>query len=70
MTPTPKLRFVKRVIPTPEFGDNTGRYVHVLQQWWENGNVTLAVYTTDADGNFVPPPKRGEWRDVPLEDEK
>ena len=60
MTPTPKLRFAKRLVPTPEFGDNTGRYVHVLQQWWEDQSTDVNWL----NGN------PGEWRDVPVEDEK
>jgi hypothetical protein len=59
MTPTNKLRFVVR---------KTGlHYKHILQQWWEDRNVLLAVYITDKDGNALPPPTRGEWRDVPVE---
>ena len=34
MKPTPKLRFVERHVPAPELGDNIGKVVHVLQQWW------------------------------------
>ena len=60
MTPTPKLRFAKRSVPTPEFGDNTSRYVHVLQQWWED--TSTDVYWVNGNP--------GEWRDVPVEDEK
>jgi len=60
MTPTPKLRFVKRSVPAPEFGENAGRYVHVLQQWWENKSTDVHWL----NGN------PGEWRDVPVEDEK
>ena len=56
MTPTPKLRFVERVVqfPVELMSDITmGRRVRVLQQWWE--------YT-----EWHAP---GEWRDVPLEEE-
>jgi len=60
MTPTPKLRFVKRSVTAPEFGDNTGRYVHILQQWWED--TSTDVYWINGNP--------GEWRDVPVEDEK
>lgn len=60
MTPTPKLRFAKRLVPTPEFGENTGKYVHVLQQWWEDQSTD--VYWVNGNP--------GEWRDVPVEDEK
>ncbi len=58
MTPTPKLRFIERVqLDYP--GALTGRYVQVLQQWWEN-----RVYK--GDNWFV---EGGEWRDVPMERE-
>jgi hypothetical protein len=66
MTPTPKLRFVERVVPINE---TTGKRVHILQQWWEDKNIVLAVHITDKDGNTLPSPNRGEWRDVPLEKE-
>lgn len=51
MNPTPKLRFVERVVPTPEHGENIGRIVKVLQQWFEY--------------DIKYPTKEGEWRDVP-----
>jgi hypothetical protein len=72
MTPTPKLRFVERVVqfPVELMSDITmGRRVRVLQQWWEDRNIVLAVHVEDKDGNPLPPPMRGEWRDVPLEEE-
>ena len=55
MTPTPKLRFVKR-------DDSRGEYFmfpptkDVLQQWW----------AVERDGQITP---TGEWRDVPVEKE-
>ena len=63
MTPTPKLRFVERVVPAPEYGENTGKTIIVLQQWWEKGSAdqyiaTIALFAL------------GEWRDVPVEKEK
>lgn len=57
MTPTPKLRFVERVVPAPEHGEGIGKKVRILQQYW-----TL-------DGIYYPTAK-GEWRDVPLEKEQ
>ena len=72
MKPTPKLRFVERVVqfPVELMSDITmGRRVRVLQQWWEVGNMVLAIHVTDKDGNTLPSPNRGEWRDVPLEEE-
>jgi hypothetical protein len=59
MTPTNKLRFVKREVqvPAPEFGPNftRGVEVRVLQQWWE----------PDYPGSAW----SGEWQDVPLQEE-
>lgn len=54
MTPTNKLRFVRREVPAPEYGPNIVKAIRVLQQWWE-----------DEDSNWLDPV--GEWRDVPLE---
>jgi hypothetical protein len=69
MTPTPKLRFIERVVPAPEHGEGIGKRVRILQQWWEVGNIKLAIHVTDKDGNTLPSPNRGEWRDIPLETE-
>ena len=63
MTPTPKLRFVERNDETSW----TPKTVRILQQWWEVGNMVLAIHVTDKDGNTLPSPNCGEWRDVPLE---
>jgi len=65
MTPTPKLRFVERVVPAPEHGDGIGKRVRILQQWWEDNEWTH-VSKFDANGIRIAP---GEWRDVPLEAE-
>ena len=62
MTPTPKLRWINRTI-----SNTTSHVERVLQQWWEDSNLILAVHVTDKDGNVLPSPTRGEWRDVPLE---
>ena len=64
MTPTPKLRWINRPIP-----NTTSHVERVLQQWWENKNIVLAIHVEDKDGNPLPPPTHGEWRDVPLEKE-
>lgn len=56
MTPTNKLRFVERSVPATEFGPNISKTVRVLQQWWE------PPYPGSAWD--------GEWRDVPIEEEK
>lgn len=58
MKPTAKLRFIERVVPTPEYGENTGKIVRILQQWWAPHWI---------EGNLGVP--KGEWRDVPLEKE-
>jgi hypothetical protein len=68
MTPTPKLRFVERHIPL--YAETTAPIatrIRILQQWWEDKNIMLAVHITDKDGNILPSPNRGEWRDVPVE---
>jgi hypothetical protein len=63
MTPTPKLRFVERVIQIPvEPRSNfaRGKTVRILQQWWKVENINDAVHNNILDG---------EWRDIPLEQE-
>ncbi len=57
MTPTPKLRFVERKDFTEDLANP--RTLRILQQWWEDKSTDMYY----PDGN-------GEWRDVPLEDEK
>jgi hypothetical protein len=39
----------------------------VLQQWWEDRNITLSIHIEDKDGNPLPSPNLGELRDVPVE---
>jgi len=56
MTPTPKLRFVERVVLAPEHGEGIGKTIRILQQWW----------AIEREGQVTP---TGEWRDVPLEKE-
>ena len=54
MTPTNKLRFVKRTIYIPHEGSINFcelRKVEILQQWWQ--------------GEYA-----GEWLDVPVEEEQ
>ena len=63
MTPTPKLRFVERVIQIPiepMINTTMGKKVRILQQWWKVENITDALHNNILDG---------EWRDVPLEEE-
>ena len=68
MKATNKLRFVER----DSYSKNGEHFTHphkvrILQQWWEDSHVTLSVHVTDKDGNVLPSPSRGEWRDVPVE---
>ena len=76
MKATNKLRFVERKVYVNKpaynsYGDRgeVSELVKkmILQQWWEDIYVTLAVHITDKDGNPLPSPSRGEWRDVPVE---
>ena len=64
MTPTNKLRFLKRPM-TIYVNDNYGEteFVKVLQQWWEN-NMTINLGWT---GDMPLGKTNGEWRDVPVE---
>ena len=53
MTPTNKLRFVERAVPST--GANYPiKTFRILQQWW----------AVERDGQITP---TGEWRDVPVE---
>ena len=63
MTPTPKLRWAQKKDPHYELGIKT-----VLQQWWEDRHITLAVMQYDKYGTPITS-HPGEWRDVPLEKE-
>jgi hypothetical protein len=56
MKPTPQLRFIERYVPAAELGENIGKQVRILQQWW----------AVELEGQMTP---TGEWRDVPLEKE-
>jgi hypothetical protein len=59
MTPTPKLRFVERLVPMPEHGGYL-KTIRILQQWWEPEYNII---------DMVVDKKTGEWRDVPIEKE-
>jgi hypothetical protein len=63
MNPTSKLRFVKRFVPIrdePHDPNGTmGRSVMILQQWWNNIQLTESGWL---------PVEGGEWRDVPTEE--
>jgi len=65
MTPTPKLRFVERLVSVPVQGDFVVTYktVRILQQWWEKD--IASQYTAAIAGD-----SSGEWRDVPIEKEQ
>jgi hypothetical protein len=70
MTPTAKLRFVER----DSYSHNGEFFRHphketILQQWWENRNMRLAVQAFDEYGTPIAR-YQGEWRDVPLEQEQ
>jgi len=60
MIPTPKLRFIERFVPAPEHGENIGKKVRILQQWWE-----FTFYDEVKPNQLA----FGEWKDVPLEKE-
>jgi hypothetical protein len=62
MTPTQRLRFVERQhgYKSVYGNDTTPNMVRILQQWWEDNSTD--VHWIDG--------KPGEWRDVPLENEK
>jgi hypothetical protein len=67
MTPTTRFRYIERQDFTEDLANP--RTIRILQQWWEDKNIVLAVHITDKDGNTLPSPNRGEWRDIPLEQE-
>ena len=63
MQPTPKLRFVERIIQfqiEPMSNTTMGKTVRILQQWWEPERNII---------DMVAGKTQGEWRDVPLEKE-
>jgi hypothetical protein len=67
MNPTTRFRYIERTV---QINETTGKRVRILQQWWEDKNIVLTVHITDKDGNTLPSPNRGEWRDIPLETEQ
>jgi hypothetical protein len=64
MTPTAKLRFVEREQATGQMITHR----KILQQWWENRNMRLAVKAFDEYGTPIAR-YQGEWRDIPTETE-
>jgi len=57
LTPTPKLRFVERLVIVSH-AQQIAKTVHILQQWW-----TVTGTEPEFQDHF------GEWRDVPTEKE-
>lgn len=75
MKPTNKLRFVERTVPMHPFyksidaQGNTARATQtyrVLQQWWESN--TMGTINLGFGGELPLGEVKGEWRDVPLEE--
>jgi hypothetical protein len=54
MTPTNELRWVTRTVPAPEFGEDVGKRIQVLQQKWTQ-------YWSDDMGGGE---RAWEWRDI------
>ena len=65
MTPTTRFRYIERQDFTDDLANP--QTLRILQQWWEDKNIVLTVHITDKDGNTLPSPNPGEWRDIPLE---
>jgi hypothetical protein len=68
MIPTTRFRYIERQDFTDDLANP--QTLRILQQWWEDKNIVLTVHITDKDGNTLPSPNRGEWRDIPLETEQ
>ena len=67
MIATTRFRYVER----DSYEHNGEHFTHphrvrILQQWWENQNVVLAVLRVGSNG-FPQNQYAGEWRDIPLE---
>jgi hypothetical protein len=60
MIPTPRLRFVERVVLAPEHGNDICKTIRILQQWW-------AIDPNDED-DFIQR-VNGYWQDITLENE-
>ena len=62
MIATTRFRYVERDDETSW----TPKRIRILQQWWEDHNVVLAVLRVGSNG--LPQNQyAGEWRDIPLE---
>jgi hypothetical protein len=68
MTPTNKLRFVKRTISIPHEGSiniRELREVEILQQWWQSSS--MGTFNLGWTGDIPIGEIKGEWLDVPVE---
>ena len=65
MKATNKLRFVERLVPAPEHGENIGKTVRILQQWWLSDQTGEQL----GFGKTHPGEVIGRWIDVPIEQE-
>ena len=68
MTPTNRLRYVERTEKLMLGDDEVENCQIILQQWWEDRHITLAVLQYDKYGTPITN-HPGEWRDVPVEKE-
>ncbi len=59
MSPTPHLRFVKRIVPRPDLGRDVGAEARILQQLWREHHMPA--------GETKP---KEEWRDVAVVEEE
>jgi len=59
MKPTPNIRFITKMMFSPQYGEGIAAPTKVLQQWW--------AFDPDSYTDFVME-VNGEWRDVPLEE--
>ena len=72
MTPTNKLRFVKRTVNVTYQGYidiNELKKVKILQQWWEGFGPNVAINYAHPDAYKLSKNPPGEWRDVPIEEQ-
>lgn len=60
MTPTMNLRFVERIVPAPEYGENIAKTARVLQQ-------EFVIVIVGRQRDMMVETKTTEWRDVPIE---
>ena len=74
MSPTAKQRYLKKPVDMtheafyvlhPTAVKHLDGVVRVLQQWWENELPTIVAHGTD----YVETERKGEWRDIPVEEQ-